>query len=79
MLKKEDSFDESLTISWSDFHADRESEKDMLPSLTALLPLFEEHSKSVAMIRHSMNMLNPGQIPIVAFDQQLYTIAKQIQ
>ena len=38
------------------------------------------------MIRHSMNMikasadmLNPGQTPVVAFDQPLYAIAKQIQ
>ena len=58
----------------------------MLSSLTALLPLFEEQSKSVAMIRHSMNMikasvdmLNPGQTPVVAFDQPLYATAKQIQ
>ena len=65
--KVEDPFDGSLNISWSSFHTDRESEKDMLPSLTALLPLFEEQSKSVAMTRHSMNMiktsvdmLNPG-------------------
>ena len=56
----------------------------MLPSLTALP--FEEQSKSVAMTRHSMNMikasvdmLNPGQSPVVAFDQPLYAIAKQIQ
>ena len=75
----------SLNISWSAFHADRESEKDLLPSLTAL-PLFEKQSKSVAMIRHSMSMikasvdmLNPGQTPVVAFDQPLYAIAKQIQ
>ena len=84
--KVEDAFDGSLNISWSAFHADRESEKDMLPSLTALLPQFEEQSKSVAMSRHSMNiikasvdMLNPGQTPVVAFDQPLYAIAKQIQ
>ena len=50
--KVEDSFDGSLNISWSAFHSDRESEKDMLPSLTALFPLAEEQSKSVAMIRH---------------------------
>ena len=75
-----------MNILWSSFHADQESDKDVLPSLTALLPLFEEQSKSVAMIRHSMNMikasvdmLNPGQTPVIAFDQPLYAIAKQIQ
>ena len=84
--KAENTFDGSLNISWSGFHADQESDKDVLPILTALLPLFEEPSKSVAMIRHSMNMikasvdrLNPGQIPVIAFDQPLYAIAKQIQ
>ena len=56
----------------------------MLPSLKAVLPQFEEQSKSVAMIRHSMikasvDMLNPGQTPVVAFDQPLDAIAKQIQ
>ena len=82
-----DTYDGRLNISWSAFHADREPEKqDSLTSLTALLPLFEEQSKSVAMIRHSLNMikasvdkLNPGQTPVVAFDQQLYAIAKQVQ
>lgn len=38
------------------------------------------------MIHHSMDIvktaidrLNPGQIPIIAFDQPLYALAKQIQ
>ena len=38
------------------------------------------------MIRHSMNVvkdaveiLNPGQVPIVAVDQPLYAVVKQIQ
>lgn len=38
-------FDGSLNISWSAFHADRESEKDILPALKAILPLFEEQLK----------------------------------
>ncbi|KAK3753825.1 hypothetical protein QZH41_005373 [Actinostola sp. cb2023] len=40
-------------------------------------------SKSVAMIRHAMNVikecvhhLNPGQVPVIAMDQPLYTVAK---
>lgn len=51
-----------------------------------MLPLFRECSKSPAMIRHTMDVvkqaveyLNPGQIPVVTFDQPLFTIAKQIQ
>ena len=54
--------------------------------MSALLPLFQENAHSVAMIQHVMNIvkqavdnLNPGQIPVLALDQPLYTIAKQIQ
>ncbi|KAK3730385.1 hypothetical protein QZH41_004674 [Actinostola sp. cb2023] len=45
-----------------------------------------DQAKSVAMIRHSMdiiklsvNHLNPGQVPVIAFDQPLYAVAKEIQ
>lgn len=55
-------------------------------ALTSLLPLFHDQAKSVAMIRHSMDVLktavevlNPGQVPIITCDQPLYTLAKQIQ
>ena len=48
--------------------------------------LFYHQAHSVAMIRHSMNVvkkavdiLNPGQVPIITVDQSLFTIAKQIQ
>ena len=51
-----------------------------------MLPLFHEHAQSVSMIRHAMNIihtsvsrLNPGQVPVIAFDQPLYTIGKLIQ
>ena len=56
------------------------------PVITAMLPLFPDDSKSVAMICHSMDMvkkavqeLNPSQVPVVTLDQPLYTIAKLIQ
>ena len=45
-------------------------------AVTAPLPLFPDDSKSVAMIRHSMNVVkkavtvvNPRQIPVIACDQ----------
>ena len=51
-----------------------------------MLPLFPDDSKSVAMIRHSMDMvkkavqeLNPTQVPVITLDQLLYVIAKLIQ
>jgi hypothetical protein len=52
---------------------------------TALLPLFQESAHTVAMIKHSMDVvrcaverLNPGQTSVIAFDQPLFAIAKQI-
>ena len=51
-----------------------------------LLPMFLENVHSVAMIQHSMNIIksavhhvNPGQVPVITFDQPLFEIAKQIQ
>jgi hypothetical protein len=75
-------------VSWSAFHASRVTCPDIASNLAiiSMLPLFQESSNSVAMIRHSMNLvqtavqhLNPMQIPIIAFDQPLYAIAKCIQ
>ena len=55
-------------------------------TITSLLPLFPDDSKSVAMIRHSMDVikravehLNPGQVPVLTVDQPLFAIAKIIQ
>ena len=55
-------------------------------SRRAMLLLFKEQAHPPAMIRHSITMvreavqfLNPGQIPVVTFDQPLYEIAKQVQ
>lgn len=73
-------------ISWSAYHASKQS-LEIRPSCPiALLPLFTEPAASVAMIAHSMKLvdavvqhLNTGQIPIVTMDQPLFGIAKQIQ
>ena len=76
-------------VSWAAHHASNHSiveEPECSTALTALLPLFYDQANSVAMIRHSMdvikaavNTLNPGQIPVITVDQPLYTLAKQIQ
>ena len=49
-------------------------------------PFFNEDSKSVVMIRHSMDViqqavqrLNSVQVPVITLDQPLYAIAKLIQ
>ena len=73
-------------ISWAAYHASMQNELPQNVCLSAILPLFKEQAHSPAMIRHSMivvrdavQFLNPGQIPVVTFDQPLYDIAKQVQ
>ncbi|KAI0241982.1 hypothetical protein LSAT2_015270, partial [Lamellibrachia satsuma] len=52
---------------------------------TALFPLFLDSAQTVAMIRHSLDVvknavehLKPGQTPVVTFDQPRFALAKQI-
>jgi hypothetical protein len=78
--------DGDSNISWAAYHANQQPADDSPLSLTAMLPLFHEDSKSVAMIRHSMDVikqavqvLNPTQVPVITLDQPLYAIAKKIQ
>ena len=77
--------DDSLTWAAS-YHASTDSTVCKPMALNALLPLLSENAHSPAMIRHSMGLvqkavkhLNPGQTPVVTFDQPLFTIAKEIQ
>ena len=72
-------------ISWSAYHASKQQTEREI-DLSVLLPLFQEESKSVAMIKHGMdvimqatNHINEGQTPVLTFDQPLYTIAKTVQ
>ena len=72
-------------ISWAAYHGNLQTE-NRVPTISALLPLFPDDSKSIGMIRHSMDIvreavkfLNPGQVPVVALDQPLFAIAKLIQ
>ena len=73
-------------ISWSVYHADMQQNIIPLPAINVLLPLFLENVHSVAMIQHSMEIvkavvhrLNPGQVPVLAADQPLFALAKEIQ
>lgn len=73
-------------ISWAAYHASLQpptSESSV--ALTSLLPLFHDEAKFVAMIRHAMDVvktaveiLNPGQTPIVTMDQPLYAVANGV-
>ena len=82
-----DKLAEDENLSWAAHHAscDQDS-RDRRKSLSCLLPLFYEDSKSVAMLRHGMDIvknavdvLNPGQVLVIAADQPLYALCKQIQ
>ncbi|CAG2215325.1 unnamed protein product [Mytilus edulis] len=64
---KEYDIEERTLVSWGAYHAEHEPIKDFEPCVSALLPLFEEEAKSVAMIKHSFDViktsveaLNPG-------------------
>ncbi len=73
-------------ISWSAYYASIQETVIPPAAINALLPLFLDSAHSVAMIKHSMIIvqkavqhLNPGQVPILATDQPLYALSKQIQ
>ena len=73
-------------IAWAAFHANALQPCNFDVTISSLLPLFPDDSKSVAMIRHSMDvvqravrLLNPRQVPVLTLDQPLFTTAKLIQ
>ena len=45
-------------VSWSAYHALQCTEAAGMNSVNALLPLFHESAKTVAMIRHSLKVIN---------------------
>ena len=62
-------------ISWSAYHASHQAlpptENDV--SLTSMLPLFREAANSVAMIRHSMNMVKNA-VEVRAVESHLFGV-----
>ena len=73
-------------VSWAAYHASYQPLQSQVICPTTLLPLFLESANTVAMIKHSLCViksviehLNPGQAPVITFDQPLYALAKQIQ
>jgi hypothetical protein len=74
------------TVAWSAFHASMQDTPADLHTTLTQLPLFYEKAATAAMVKHGMNVvrwatdfINPGQIPVVAFDVSLYAIAKFTQ
>ena len=73
-------------LHWLAYHAQGQS-KEVPPCATiGLLPLFDENAPSVAMVKHvlvvaryAIHHLNLSQTSVIAMDQLLYSLAKQIQ
>ena len=77
---------DSLPLSWSAYNAKYATNINIITSISSMLPMFKEDSHSVSLMTHAMqlidkvtNFLNPGQTPVLVFDQPLYAIAKTIQ
>ena len=73
-------------VSWAAYHASSQAQQSYVICPNSLLTLFHESVHTLAMIKHSFNVikravhhLNPEQIPVITFDQPLYALAKQIQ
>ena len=74
------------TVSWSAYHSLKGRGPHVNISISSLLPLLQEQAHSVAIIKHIMDkikevtsFLNPGQTPVMACDQPLFVLVKQIQ
>ena len=85
-LMQKDELQKSDSISWAAYFASRQPETTDPAALISLLPLFNEKAATFAMIKHGMDIqrqitahLNPGQIPVTAFDQPLFALAKYVQ
>lgn len=73
-------------VHWSSFHANRNRSKILHPCTTVLLPLFHETVHTPSMMNHSLKIaikttsfLNPGQPTVIACDEPLFAIVKELQ
>ena len=85
LVLKED-LDKDDAISWAAYRASKTSPSTYELAVIALLPMLSENAHSLAMILHSMNVVqsvvchvNNAQTPVIAVDQPLFALAKQIQ
>lgn len=77
IVVNQESLEEKTQVSWAAFHSHQPS--CVPPSsvaVSALLPLFPNQAKSVAMIRHAMNVIK---LSVDHLDQPLHAVAKEIQ
>ncbi|KAJ8379036.1 hypothetical protein AAFF_G00232050 [Aldrovandia affinis] len=85
-LEKVTVTDGPVDVTWSAHHASQKRGKPFEVSITSLLPLLRDQAHSVATVKHVMDkikeivaFLNPGQVPVIAADQPIYAVAKQVQ
>ena len=85
-LMRKEKLESDDNISWAAYHASNERELNYEPAITSLMSLFLENAHSAPMILRGMNVIrsavelvNPGQTPVIAMDQPLFALAKQIQ
>ena len=89
LSKEKERITDESNISWSAYHVENSTDKcdgEKVEMISSLLPLFYEVAHTEAMICHSMKVvqravqhINKNQIPVIAMDQPLFALAKQIQ
>lgn len=69
---------EDECVSWAAYHASHSTPSCYEPAIISLLPTFTENAHSVAMIQHSIKVIqsavkhvNPSQVPVIAFVRPL--------
>jgi len=75
LVLKKNKLDPKDFVSWTAYHAERQSGELSLVSQITLMPLFMEPAHTPAMIMHAMRLvmkatehLHPGQVPVITMD-----------
>ena len=75
-----------MMLNWSSFYAEQEVPNSLPRCETNRLSLFFESSSdsslachAIKLIKKSTEFLNPGQTAVMACDQPMYAVAKQLQ
>ena len=76
----------AVNVTWAAYNAETCIQQAQTKPILSILPLFKKSAHTPAMIRHTFNVVatatnrvNPGQTPLLTFDQPLYALAKKIQ
>ena len=78
--------DDYTALQWEAYHANCFRSTPRPKVINSVLPLFHENANSMSMIKHSFDQLikvtqkaNPGQATVIALDQPLFALGKQLQ